>query len=76
MAVLGRLQGSRGAFCQGMLGLHNCLPTNGFSMKPLKGRLLAEQKATEESICLFVRSFTFSLILSSSHSVRDVLANL
>ena len=37
-----------GAFCQGLLGLENFLPTDGFSTKPLKVRLLAgEQKATE-----------------------------
>ena len=37
-----------GAFCW-MLGLFAFLPTNGFSIKPLKVKLLAgEQKATEE----------------------------
>ena len=38
-----------GAFCQGMLGLTNCLPTHGFSiLNPPKVELLAaEQKATE-----------------------------
>ena len=30
---------SLGAFCQGMLGLESFLPTNGFSMKPLKVKL-------------------------------------
>ena len=36
------------AFCQGMLGQNNFLPANGFSIKPLKVKLLAgEQKATE-----------------------------
>ena len=36
------------AFCQGLLGLENFLPTYGFSTKPLKVKLLAgEQKATE-----------------------------
>ena len=36
------------AFCQKMLGLNNFLPTNEFSIKPLKVKLLAgEQKATE-----------------------------
>ena len=37
-----------GAFCQGMFGLENFLPTNGFSIKPLEVKLLAgEQKLTE-----------------------------
>ena len=37
-----------GEFCQEMLGLNNFLPTNGFSIKPLKVELLAgEQKPTE-----------------------------
>ena len=38
-----------GAFCQGMLGLDNFLPTNmgSFKINPLKDKLLAgEQKAT------------------------------
>ena len=36
------------AFCQGLLGLNNFLPTHGFSIQPLKVKLLAGvQKATE-----------------------------
>ena len=37
-----------GAFCQGILELENLLPSNGFSIEPLKVKLLAgEQKATK-----------------------------
>ena len=35
-----------GAFCLDVRAL-NCLPTNGFSIKPLKVKLLAEEQATE-----------------------------
>ena len=44
-----------------MLGLNNFLPTNGFSIKPLKVKLLAgEQKATEACLfCIGALNFEF-----------------
>ena len=46
-----------GAFCERLLGLNDVLAMNGFSIKPLKVKLLAgEQKATEKAQLFFLFS--------------------
>ena len=56
--------------------ISNLLPTNGFSIKPLKVKLLAgEQKATEIQSCIPVATyrFPFEVLLHFLASLRRTL---